>query len=308
MKRLALLVCAVCLAILLPICALADRIYFLNSDTQVITEEELWKWDRESLSFMFNEIFARHGFTFEPGGKFYNWFNSQPWYQSIPKVSDQTAYQNTTKLEWDNYHTIKKVIREMEASGHPYRKGANSTLLSWTDFQPPGQWSLTGFQLIQLKTGQNLPVYSAPSASSWRGGNGKASVSTSGAVWAAGMENGWLQIFYEITKGGLRVGYVNAASLNEKLTGIGGLYFSYIPCQVTAACRLTDDPLQQVNTITSLRAGDQVTYLTTAINQRGQAWDYVETTVNGQTARGYVPSGSLDLPEDSLPDLESWSK
>ena len=111
MKRLAKILCLVCVLALLPITALADTQYLIDSDARKITEEELWQWDRESLSFMFNEIFARHGFTFEPGGKFYNWFNNQPWYQSIEKVSNQTAYNRTTAREWENYYTINTILK-----------------------------------------------------------------------------------------------------------------------------------------------------------------------------------------------------
>ena len=92
MKKMIRFLCLALVLAMLPLAALADRAYLIDSDSRKLTEAEHWEWDRESLSFMFNEIFARHGFTFEPGGKFYNWFNSQPWYQSIPKVSDQTAY------------------------------------------------------------------------------------------------------------------------------------------------------------------------------------------------------------------------
>ena len=160
MKRFISLVCVLCALALLPLGALADQQYFLESDSRKITEAELWQWDRESLAFMFNEIFARHGFTFQPGGKFYNWFNSLPWYQATPKVSDQEAYNRTSALEWENYHTIKKVLAEMEAAEHPYRRPAGSNLKSWTDLAAPGSWSLTGFQYVNMKSGQDLAVYS----------------------------------------------------------------------------------------------------------------------------------------------------
>ena len=300
-RKLALGICAVLLVAIMPFAALADLQYFLPSDSRVITEKELWEWDRESLSFMFNEIFARHGFTFDVGGKFYNWFNNQPWYVSTPKVSDQVAYSKTTNLEWDNYHTIKRVISQMEASGHPYRKSRGSSLRSWIDYVPPGNWSLSGFQYVNVQAGQNLPVYSAPSRSSWRGANGKASVSTNGAVWAAGWENGWLQVFYETNNGAIRVGYVEGMKLSGKNPLNQYLSFSYTSCQVTSACKMTDDPIRQNTTITSLSAGKNVTYLTTAVNQYGQAWDYIETSVNGQTARGYIPSGCLNVPETAIP-------
>jgi len=308
MKKSLCLLCLLALLALLPAGALADRAYLVDSDVRLITEAELWEWDRESLSFMFNEIFARHGFTFDAGGKFYNWFNSQPWYQALAKVDDRTAYDRTTTLEWKNYKTIKKVIAEMDAVKWPYRKAAGSALKSWIDFQPPGQWSLTGFSGIQLKAGQKLEVYSAPSRQAWRGADGKASVSTNGGVWAAGWESGWLQIFYEVSKGGLRVGYVEGSKISGKADINVALNFARVPVQVLSACTLTDDPLRQVNTITTLRAGSTVTYLTTATNQYGQAWDYVETQVNGKTARGYVPAGCLGVPQETVPDLDDWYK
>ena len=302
MKKLMIWLCVASMLALLPLTALADRQYLLDSDTRRITEAELWDWDRESLSFMFNEIFARHGFTFDVGGKFYNWFNSQPWYQSTRKVDDQTAYNKTTSLEWDNYHTIKKVIAQMEAVGHPYRKTRNSNLKSWTDFTPPGNWSLSGFAYATFQANQKLEVYSAPSASSWRGANGKASVSTNGAVWAAGWENGWLQIFYETNNGAIRVGYVNGSKIKGKTDAYGYLNFAYTAARTTAKCTLTDDPIKQNTTIAALPSGASVTYLSTAVNQYGQAWDYVETTIGGQTARGYITAGCLDLPQDTVPE------
>ena len=87
----------------LPMGALADHQYLLDSNTRAITEAELWDWDRESLSFMFNEIFARHGYPFQAGGKFYNWFNAQPWYQAVRKVTKEQAVAASTDLEWKNY-------------------------------------------------------------------------------------------------------------------------------------------------------------------------------------------------------------
>lgn len=308
MKKILTWLCVVCLLALVPLSGLADLQYFLESDTRRITESELWEWDRESLSFMFNEIFARHGFTFDVGGKFYNWFNSQPWYINTPKVDDQTAYNRTTNLEWDNYHTIKKVIAQMEAVGHPTRKPRGSSLKSWTDYAPPGNWSLSGFTYVSLKGQQNFAVYSAPSASSWRGANGKAQVSTNGAVWASGWENGWLQVFYETNNGAIRVGFVDGSKIKGGTGAIGYLNFAYLSTRLTANATLTDDPIKQNTTIATLSSGTTVTYLSTAVNQYGQAWDYIETTVGGKTARGYIVSGCLDLPADSVPDSDTGLK
>ena len=39
------------------------------------------------------------------------------------------------------------------------------------------------------------------------------------------------------------------------------------------------------------------------VNQNGQSWDYVETTVNGLTVRGFVPAGNLTMAGAQVPDL-----
>ena len=125
-------------------------------------------------------------------------------------------------------------------------------------------------------------------------------------MWAAGWENGWLQVFYEVSKGGLRVGYVKGSDIKGKVDFQDTLYFSREQAEIIANCSLTDDPLMNLISIASIAAGRTVTYLTTVINQNGKAWDYVETTVNGQTVRGYVPSGCLAIPADTLPDLDDY--
>ena len=278
--------------------------YIIDSDTRQLTEAELWDWDLESLGFMFNEIFARHGFTFDGGGKYANHFNSLKWYQAVPKVDDQTAYNLTTQLEWLNYHTIRNVMSQMEAVGHPYRKTPGSDLLSWSDIHFEYTWnSLTGFVYTDIMENQRLEVYSAPSEQAWRGANGKAMVNTDGYVCAAGWENGWLLIYYNLTgginAGGIRVGYVKGSGITGWVSMSRQLNFQRSSVTVTASCNLTDDPLKYGTVITSVQSGETVVYLTTAVNQDGIAWDYIETYFNGQLVRGYIPAGHLDLTVDT---------
>ena len=307
MKKTLCWLCVLCMLALLPAAVLADHQYLLDTNTRLIPSSELWNWDRESLSFLFNEIFARHGYPFEVGGKFYNWFNAQPWYQQTRKVTKQQAVGAASDLEWKNYQTIKSVISSMEASGWPYRKPAGSSLKSWRDFVPPdSSLKLTGFSYTSMTGEQRLDVYSAPSTSSWRGANGRAMMNTNGAVWAAGWEKGWLQVFYE-TNTGLRVGYVNGADMADHPV-LPDLAFAYAPAQLLADCVITDDPLSQATIITTLRQGATVTYLSTAVNQNGQVWDYVETTFGGQPVRGYIRAGFVSVPADPLPNLDSYSK
>ena len=312
-KRMKQMFCCLCIACLmalaLPQSALADHQYLLDSDTRLITQAELWDWDRESLSFMFNEIFARHGYPFQAGSKFYNWFNAQPWYQAVRKVTKEQAVAAATDLEWQNYYTIKSVISQMDASGWPVRKPAGSSLKSWRDFTPPDtSLKLTGFAYATLSANQKLAVYSAPSASSWRGANGKAMLNTNGAVWAAGWENGWLLVFYETNAGSVRVGYVNGSQISGRVNVNDQLFFDRSSCRLASSAALTDDPLRTMSTIANLRAGSTVTYLTTVTNQSGWSSDYIETTVDGQRVRGFIPTGCLDVPLDTLENWDGYSK
>ena len=82
-----------------------------DSDTRLLTEEELWQYTRETLRYIRNEILARHGYAFGTS-KFAEYFGSKAWY--VPG-----GYENAvlTATEWDNIALIKKVERAMDALG-----------------------------------------------------------------------------------------------------------------------------------------------------------------------------------------------
>lgn len=307
MKHVVRILCLLLCLTMMPLCALADHLYLIeDSNTRRLTEEELWDWDRESLSYIFNEIFARHGYVFNPGEQYDIWFRAMPWYTPNANPDNQTqVYPYLTNLEWDNYKTIKKVIGQMDALGYPSHTAGKRC---YTDFQPPRSgWMLTGFSYVSLKSGQNLAVYAAPSTQAWRGANNKASVNTNGAVWAAGWVNGWLLVFYETNNGSVRVGYVQGNDISGRVENVTQLQFANKTATVISACSLTDDPLLANITMRTLSKGERVTYLTTMINQNGQAWDYLETQVDGKAARGFVPHGCLEIPQDVPGDLNGYS-
>jgi len=77
------------------------------------------------------------------------------------------------------------------------------------------------------------------------------------------------------------------------------LSFSYDTATVQENCTLTDDPARTGSAITTLKAGAKVTWLTRFYNNA--AWDYVEVTVNGKTARGFIRAGSLDIQRAADP-------
>jgi len=266
--------------------ASADQDYLIpDSNTRRLTEEELWQWDYESLGYIYNEIFARHGYIFTSGGKYDTYFRTKHWYH--PGVKNGSY----SKIEWDNKDLIKMVRQDMRDMKTTNPSGRSMWNLVTSYFE-----KLQGFEDLEFSNNnQTLNVFSAPDASSWRGANGKAKVSTNGEVAAAGMESGWLLMMYE-TNTGIRVGYINPSKIKGNVTGDNyyrQLSFEYSAATVATSCTLTDDPIRQSSAITHLQPGDAVTYLTTFYGSG--AWDYVEVRLSdGTVARGFVPSSALD--------------
>lgn len=294
MKRILALILVL---MLLPAAALAERMYILpDSDKRPLTWDEVAEWDYESLGYAFNEIFARHGYDFIPGGEYEYYFETRPWYRANGSYNNRRdCYSRLTRVEWDNYELIKEV--------RAAKKNNDWGRSIWDDFST-GFETLQGFEYIELRANQSLPVYSAPDTSSWRGANGKASVSTNGAIYAAGWESGWLLLMYETNNGSVRVGYVKAGSIRGGVPMDDYLTFSYANASVTSACTLTDDPARTGTAIATLQPGARVTWLTRFYNNA--AWDYVETTVGGKTVRGFIRTGSLDIARtaDPLEDID----
>lgn len=289
MKRILALILVL---LMLPAAVLAERMYVLpDSNKRHLTWEEVAEWDYESLGYAFNEIFARHGYDFEPGGEYEYYFQTKPWYQPNGTWNNRRdCYSKLTRVEWDNYELIKDVRAA---------KRENDWGLSIWDNFSTGFDTLQGFEYIELRSGQSLPVYSAPSTSAWRGANGKASVSTNGAIYAAGWESGWLLLMYETNNGSVRVGYVNSKNIRGGVPMDDYLTFAYASAAVTERCTLTDDPARTGTAIVTLQPGARVTWLTRFYNNA--AWDYVEVTVNGKTARGFIRAGSLDINRSADP-------
>lgn len=279
--------------LLLPASVLAERMYVLpESGQRLLTWEEVAQWDYESLGYAFNEIFARHGYDFIPGGEYEYYFRTKPWYRPNGTYNNQRdCYPRVTRTEWANYELIKEV--------RAYKKLYGDGGLSIWDHFSTGFDTLQGFDYIELRAGQSLLVYSAPSKSAWRGANGKASVSTNGAIYAAGWESGWLLLMYETNNGSIRVGYVSQSSIRGGVGMDRNLSFSYDTATVTQRCTLTDDPARTGSAIAELNPGTQVTWLTRFYNN--SAWDYVEVTVKGKPARGFIRAGSLDIARSDDP-------
>lgn len=281
--------------VLLP-AARAERMYiFPESNTRLLTWDEVAQWDYETLGYAYNEIFARHGYDFAPGGEYAHYFSTRPWYRANGTYNNRRdCYTKLSTIEWENDHLIKEVRAYKKANGD-----WGDSL--WEHFST-GFDTLQGFEYFELRAGQRLDVYSAPTESAWRGAEGKAAVSTNGALYVAGWENNWLLLMYE-TEDGVRVGYVDTAQVRGGIPYAPDLAFAYDPAVVTACCTLTDDPAANSTAIAALNPGATVTWLSRFYNN--SAWDYVETTADGQVVRGFIKVGSLDIARshDPLEDV-----
>lgn len=288
MKRMLRWFCCLLLCLTLPAMGLAEQSYLIrDSDTRLLTEAELWEWDYESLGYVLNEIFARHGYNFIPGEKYDYYFRCMPWYTPNADPDNQRAcYSQLNSVEWANEHLVKEVRQQMRDLGTTNPDGRSV----WDTFST-GFDSLQGFTYVELAAGQKLPVYSGPGYQYWRGANGKALVSTNGNVLAAGWESGWLLLMYETNNGSVRVGYASSGDIKGGVPLNTYLTFEYSTAQVIQNCQLTDDPARCYEPIASLSAGTAVTYLTTYFNSN--AWAYVETSVNGTPVRGFIPAYAL---------------
>ena len=308
---LALAIALPCAAALMPSGAEAEESMYIipDSNKRALTWDELWNgYQYDTLLYAFNEIYARHGYKFETGSRCYNWFTQMPWY--TPNASENSrnhheTYSQCSKIENDNVDLIKAVRKEMRRQKwyNPKGKGLPT---------PPAEVvnRPRGFDFVNLQAGQKYAVYSAPSDKAYRANNGKAMVNTNGPVYALGQDQGWMLMLYEANHAGqYRVGYIQMSKIKGKKPTLDMLSWDRSVVEVVQTTALTDDPALTGNPLTTLQAGTRVTYLTTMYNI--EAWDYVETTINGQTARGFVPSGTLsaggeDMTEkddsDTLPD------
>lgn len=143
---------------------------------------------------------------------------------------------------------------------------------------------------------RTLPVYSAPSAESWRAADGKAAVSLldPAGLRTYGLVEGWQLVEYKVSLRTGRVGYIQSEA--EPLNG------AFFPTAVrtTGETYLTDDPGVSQYHQTVIPAGTKLT----ALDCYGPFYAYVETELEGQRTRGFVPLRDLELmPAEGAADI-----
>jgi len=270
------------LAALLPVSAGASNFYLIpDSDKRYLTEEELWEWQYSALGFILNEVFARHGFPFDPYGNYYNYFNAQSWYQEDPDFT----YSRVNSIEWHNEHLVKVVRQQMRDidTKNPDGKPVPDT-------EPNLDNIPDEFVEYVFAPGQKLNVYTGPGTEYVRAAKGKAMTSTNGTVYVYGWESGWLMVLYRISKGGARIGFVNGAQIKGDVYA-DDLTFNYQSATVTRSCTITDDPVSEYAPLAALHEGDTVIYLCTLHNN--SEWAYVEAKTSAGLLRGCIPLDAL---------------
>ncbi len=175
-----------------------------------------------------------------------------------------------------------------------------AVLQALDDAQVP---ALPGGESISLPAaGELAPVYSALGSGSVRFADDKASVDLRSPFTLLGFtpDGEWALISYEISAQASRVGYISGELL-DGLSQRGTLSLASLPVSVTQDTCLTDDPDVSQAARMQLKAGDSVTLL--ALHDPWYA--YVETMLEGQAVRGFVPAACVryPLPTEEAPEI-----
>ena len=134
-------------------------------------------------------------------------------------------------------------------------------------------------------------VYSGPDKTYLIGANGKAKVSTNDVIRCYGKVNDtWLMVEYEIGENRSRIGYINAKAQEPLIASFPALMFDDQPVQLDGRVDLTDDPWVSRQKLGAVSGeATLLAYLQTN-------WAYIETTLGGETVRGFVRPDALVLP------------
>ena len=143
---------------------------------------------------------------------------------------------------------------------------------------------------------ENQAVYSGPSKDYLRANNGKALLGAHGECRLYGTVGSWTLVGYQMTNGNYRIGYVpkSAEKTVVRKGSVGDLAFDMTLRAIIADCEITDDPVINYNPLGTLSAGTKVSLL-----QEMYEWAYVETTIGGKIARGFVQT--MNVSDVSVP-------
>ena len=219
--------------------------------------------------------------------------------KSISYQEDKIVFHNLTDgTKAKVYGVYERQLRYLDIAAIPFTADRARLLLSQVPEIPAG-----GLQAerIHFTSGERFPVYSGPGEHYVRGANGKALVSTNDWIQVFGVTDGWAMIQYDITASHMRIGYIKATALpkNAKVQELALYPQSKL---VGRSTQMTDDPLFSKEGIHSLKAGVELTQLSTL----GTDWAYVELQAGDSLLRGFVPASDLmDKPSLNQIPLDS---
>ena len=132
------------------------------------------------------------------------------------------------------------------------------------------------------------PVYTAPYEDALRLADGKAACATDAEMYDAGFDiNGWLLVRYETNNGGVNTGYIPRKYVRDFYSQFTCKNFEDIPARATKTLRVTNNPLQKDDfAFAEIEAGESIRILA-KYTYHGDWW-YIECTVDGQPARGFI--------------------
>ena len=157
--------------------------------------------------------------------------------------------------------------------------------------------SLPPFKFEKHKDGIGYgpcPVYTAPSVDAYRCANGKATCDTNSKMDDAGFVSGWLLVRYETNNGGVRVGYIPPKYVKDFKSHMYP-HFGYVPACADDTIYVTDNPMMHGTSFAVLNPGEDFHILSKYDyykKTKGLEWWYIECTVDGQLAYGFIEMDS----------------
>ena len=128
-----------------------------------------------------------------------------------------------------------------------------------------------------------VAVYTAPSQDAYR--LGKASCSLEAEIGEAGSAGGWLLVRYKAGKQ-MHTGYVNREKVGSFKTRMPHMEGETIPLTAAKDIPVTDGPVEKYVPFGTIRAGETF-HVLRKYTYTGSWW-YVECTIEGKTARGFI--------------------
>lgn len=136
----------------------------------------------------------------------------------------------------------------------------------------------------------SAPVYTAPSTDAYRCANGKARCDFSEMIGEANYIDGWLLVRYEISEENMRVGYVQKKYVPGFVSSLRRLNLERVPLTAAESMKITDDPSRAGVAFGTIEKGETF-FVLLKYTYTGNWW-YVECSIEGKTARGFIDRSS----------------